>query len=92
MAAIIKSYSSGSSSSPYTLFPSYNKRENFRIQEKYLWPVIGEKYAVAGEAGNYFLQDLWAANKILHEGVKAHFDIGSRLPLNPSSLPGFLYL
>ena len=60
-------------------YTELNKRENFRIQEKYLWPVIGEKYAMAGEAGNYFLQDLWAANKILHEGVKAHFDIGSRI-------------
>lgn len=60
-------------------YTELNRRENFRIQERYLWPVLGEKYAMAGEAGNYFLQDLWAANKILRAGAKVHFDIGSRI-------------
>lgn len=56
-----------------------NRRENFKIQEKYLWPILQEKYAMAGEIGNYFWQDLWAAEKIVNSGIKMHFDIGSRI-------------
>lgn len=56
-----------------------NKRENFEIQERYMWPVIRDKYAFAGAMGNYFWQDLWAAKLIYKSGIKKHFDIGSRI-------------
>lgn len=56
-----------------------NKRLNFVIQEKYMWPVIKDKYSYAGTIGNYFWQDLWAARLILESGIQSHFDIGSRL-------------
>lgn len=56
-----------------------NKRPTFDIQERYMWPIVTDKYAQAGEIGNYFWQDLWAARLIVGQGVKEHFDIGSRL-------------
>lgn len=56
-----------------------NTRPVFSIQEKYLWPVIKDKYAMAGTINNYFWQDLWAARLIFKSGVKEHFDIGSRI-------------
>lgn len=56
-----------------------NRRENFRIQEQYIWPEIKDKYMAAGTMGNYFWQDLWAARHIIRTKVKSHFDIGSRV-------------
>lgn len=56
-----------------------NTRDSFRIREQYLWPIIQDKYAMAGTIGNYFWQDLWAARLIHKTGVKEHFDIGSRI-------------
>lgn len=56
-----------------------NTRENFKIQEQYLWPIIHDKYAMAGSIDNYFWQDLWAARLIYKSGIKKHFDIGSRI-------------
>lgn len=56
-----------------------NRRPNFEIQERYMWPVIADKYAHAGHIDNYFWQDLWAARLIVKSGVRNHFDIGSRL-------------
>lgn len=56
-----------------------NKRPNFAINEDYLWPIIGDKYAPAGMINNYFWQDLWAARLVVKSGIKQHFDIGSRL-------------
>ncbi len=56
-----------------------NSRENFKIQEQYFWPVLTDKYAMAGAMGNYFWQDLWAAKLIFNSGIKKHFDIGSRI-------------
>lgn len=56
-----------------------NTRPGFEIQEKYMWPVIKDKYAYAGKLDNYFLQDLWAARLIIKSGIKRHLDIGSRL-------------
>lgn len=56
-----------------------NKRESFAVRERYMWPIIADKYAPAGTIGNYFFQDLWAARLIVGQGVKEHFDIGSRL-------------
>ena len=60
-------------------YKSLNTRKNFEIQEQWMWPVIREKYANAGNTGNYFWQDLWAARLVYKSGVKAHFDIGSRI-------------
>lgn len=56
-----------------------NRRENFKIQESYIWPILTDKYAMAGTMGNYFWQDLWAAKLIYNSGIKKHFDIGSRI-------------
>jgi Caenorhabditis protein of unknown function, DUF268. len=56
-----------------------NKRDTFKILEKYLYPIICDKYSVAGSIGSYFFQDLWAAKKIIESGIKMHFDIGSRI-------------
>lgn len=61
------------------LYEKLNNRNNFRIQEKYIWPVLTDKYAMAGTMGNYFWQDLWAAKLIFNSGIKKHFDIGSRI-------------
>ncbi len=60
-------------------YNNLNKRETFRIQEKYYFPILYEKYAEAGEISNYFFQDLWAARMIVRSGIKEHFDIGSRI-------------
>lgn len=56
-----------------------NKRDSFTIREQYLWPMIQDKYAMAGSIGNYFWQDLWAAKLIVQSGIRSHFDIGSRI-------------
>lgn len=56
-----------------------NKRDSFMIQDQYMWPILYDKYAYAGTIGQYFLQDLWAAKWIVRDGVRNHFDIGSRL-------------
>lgn len=56
-----------------------NRRPNFAIRERYMWPVIADRYAPAGRIGNYFWQDLWAAKAVIRSGAKKHFDIGSRL-------------
>ena len=61
------------------MYKELNKRSNFDIQEKYMWPIVGEKYANAGRMGNYFWQDLWAAKKIIESRVEEHYDIGSRV-------------
>lgn len=60
-------------------YKKLNKRASFDIQERYMWPVIKDKYSYAGTIGNYFWQDLWAAKLILKSGIQQHFDIGSRL-------------
>ena len=60
-------------------YQKLNNRSEFRIQEKYMWPVIKDKYAYAGRLDNYFLQDLWAARLIIRSGIRKHLDIGSRL-------------
>jgi len=56
-----------------------NKRDSFTIKEQYLWPMIQDKYSMAGSINNYFWQDLWAAKLIVQSGIKTHFDIGSRI-------------
>ena len=62
-----------------TAYQKLNRRPSFRVQEKYTWPVISDKYALAGTINNYFFQDLWAARLVAASGVTEHFDIGSRL-------------
>lgn len=61
------------------VYEGLNQRPRFTIQDRYMWPIISDKYAPAGTLGNYFWQDLWAAKRIISSGVKSHFDIGSRL-------------
>lgn len=60
-------------------YQEQNRRPNFEIKEQYMWPVIKDKYAMAGTINNYFWQDLWAARLIYKTGIKKHFDIGSRI-------------
>lgn len=60
-------------------YQQLNQRLSFAIDEKCMWPVIVDKFDQAGSIGNYFWQDLWAARLIIEQGVKEHFDIGSRL-------------
>lgn len=60
-------------------YEELNTRKNFCIDERCLWPIMQDKYALAGAVGNYFWQDLWAARRIIRSGVREHFDIGSRL-------------
>lgn len=61
------------------IYQTMNTRKNFDIHDKYIWPIITDKYSYAGTIGNYFLQDLWAARLVLESGIKQHFDIGSRI-------------
>ena len=58
-------------------YQKLNKRPNFAIQEKYMWPIATDKYAEAGIMDGYFYQDLWAARLVHKSGAKKHFDIGS---------------
>ncbi|MEH2952014.1 DUF268 domain-containing protein [Candidatus Merdisoma sp. JLR.KK011] len=60
-------------------YEKLNARESFAIYDEYLWPVISDKYAMAGAMENYFWQDLWAAKYIISDGTKEHYDIGSRV-------------
>lgn len=61
------------------LYRSLNHRKSFEAKDKELWPILTDKYAPAGTIRNYFWQDIWAARLIIRQGVKEHFDIGSRL-------------
>lgn len=61
------------------IYQTLNNRKNFEIQDKYMWPVLSDKYSCAGTINNYFWQDLWAAKLIIKSDIKKHFDIGSRL-------------
>ena len=60
-------------------YSSMNVRPEFAIKEEYLYPLIADKYDTSCILTGYFWQDLWAAKKIIAEGVKEHFDIGSRV-------------
>lgn len=61
------------------LYTTLNKRKDFEIKEKYLYPIIGDKYGKNSGMDEYFWQDLWAAKNIIKDGVKIHYDIGSRV-------------
>lgn len=56
-----------------------NTRPEFAIREECLWPIIADKYAMNSGMSVYFWQDLWAAKHIIAQGVKEHYDIGSRV-------------
>lgn len=56
-----------------------NVRNNFKINTNNLWPIITDKYALAGTIKNYFWQDLWAAKLIVNSRINKQFDIGSRI-------------
>ena len=60
-------------------YSKLNKRENFKIDEKDVWPIMKDKYATAGIVDSYFWQDLWAARLIFENRPAEHYDIGSRL-------------
>lgn len=60
-------------------YTELNRREAFRIQQKYLYPIISEKYGRNSGFDDYFWMDLWAARYIISEGIEEHYDIGSRV-------------
>ena len=60
-------------------YAKLNKRLNMQIEDKNLWPILGDKFMEAGNIHNYFLQDLWAARLIYKNRPQEHYDIGSRL-------------
>lgn len=60
-------------------YESLKPRDNFHIHRQYIWPILKDKYALAGSINNYFWQDLWAAKLVIDSNVKNHFDVGSRI-------------
>lgn len=60
-------------------YEELNTRDDFKIKEEYLYPWITDKHGMNGGMEVYFWQDLWAAKYIISEGVKEHYDIGSRV-------------
>lgn len=60
-------------------YSKMNKRPEFAIREELLHPIIVDKYAENSGMHEYFWQDLWAANYIISDEVKEHYDIGSRV-------------
>jgi SAM-dependent methyltransferase len=52
----------------------------FRIELRYLYPVLGDRHGGAGNAsGHYFHQDIWAAREIYRRAPDRHVDVGSSL-------------
>lgn len=51
----------------------------FAFSEKEQWKWLKDCLAQAGNAGDYFFQDMWAAREIYRSNVKHVYDIGSRL-------------
>lgn len=60
-------------------YSKLNNRKEFNIDEKYLYPIISDKFVMNGDMTDYFWQDLWAARHIIRSKVKEHYDIGSRV-------------
>lgn len=58
-------------------YSSLNKRNEFSIDEKRLYPIISDKYSTNSGFDDYFWMDLWAAKHIISSGIKEHYDIGS---------------
>lgn len=61
------------------LYSQLNTRDNFKINENDLHPIIEDKYEEMGCINDYFWQDLWAAKLIFKNAPAEHYDIGSRL-------------
>jgi SAM-dependent methyltransferase len=60
------------------------RRDSFDVRFRYLYPVLGDRHAAAGQAsGHYFHQDIWAGRHIYSHAPKRHVDVGS-------SVGGFL--
>jgi hypothetical protein len=62
-----------------TNYNNMNKRNEFVALDKYMYPIIYDKYRTNSGFNSYFWQDLWAAKHIITRGVKEHYDIGSRV-------------
>ena len=43
------------------------------------WPIYRDRFRTAGELGEYFHQDLWAARKLYRDRPARHVDVGSRI-------------
>lgn len=52
---------------------------SFPIKIFYLRPMLEDRIEEAGSAGEYFIQDIWAARKIYNRKPSRHIDIGSRI-------------
>lgn len=63
----------------------YRARQNesdpaFPLRLRYLYPVLGDRHASAGDAsGHYFHQDIWAARQIHARNPAQHVDVGSSM-------------
>ena len=54
------------------------RADAFKIRIRYLYPVLGDRHATAGQAsGHYFHQDIWAARHIYTQAPERHVDVGS---------------
>ena len=62
-----------------TTYSLMNKRPEFEIKEEFLYPIVADKYGKNSGMSDYFWQDLWGAKHIIDNGVKEHYDIGSRV-------------
>ncbi|MBE8952471.1 MAG: DUF268 domain-containing protein [Quinella sp. 1Q7] len=51
----------------------------FPINDNDQWIILTECIEEAGDTGDYFFQDMWAAREIYRSNVKHVYDIGSRL-------------
>lgn len=60
-------------------YSQLNQRPEFAIMQKNMYPVLTSYYEQAGSMGQYFYQDLWAAQKIYKHNPQNHYDIGSRV-------------
>ncbi len=66
-------------------YSSLNQDDTFCIQDQYLWPIVGDKYAQNGCMAEYFWQDLWGARRVInllkdsYAKEQMHWDIGSRV-------------
>lgn len=60
-------------------YEEMNMRTNFRIRDDCLYPIISDKYGTNSGFTTYFWQDLWAAKRIIADGIQEHYDIGSRV-------------
>lgn len=61
------------------IYRNLNRRKSFEIIDKYNYPIIADKFKLAGSVREYFWQDLWAARKIYKAAPEKHYDIGSRV-------------